>query len=322
MDLTIAILIYDNESYKEDTNFMLDSLYNNYKNYNELLIIDDRRDQTEDLTDIFDLKRFNNYKIIKHKENKGILQSYISAISNIQTKWVYILDMDDFCTEFDFNRIDNDIDSDMITFIDKWVYTLSNAKNTIDFKTRIKYKCKSSMDELNNTQNMIYDKIFKYVNNDIINIKINNINERLIFYHKFCFYCPALWSKILNANFIRSCIQNINLKEFAKFNISADTLITLCIMDNISKISIFNDTLPYLHNEKNISKYINTVYNFETKVYKTNHDISTETIQSIEKIKDFLKLQNEPLKKKWEKLQYEYYKNSINLKNKKGVIQI
>lgn len=312
MDLTIAILIYDNESYKEDTNFMLDSLYNNYKNYNEILIIDDRRNQTEELTDIFDLKRFTNYKIVKHEENKGILQSYISAISNIQTKWVYILDMDDYCTEFDFNQINNEINSDMITFINKWTYNLSDTKNTIDFKNRIKYKCKTSMDELNYTQNVIYDNIFKCVNNDIINIKINNINERLIFYHKFCFYCPALWSKILNTNFIKKCIKNINLKDFQKFNISADTLMTLCIMDNISKLSIFNDTLPYLHNEKNISKYINKIFNFETRVYEINHNISTETILSNEKIKDFFKLQNEPLKRKWEKLQYEYYKDCIN----------
>lgn len=311
MDLTIAILIYDNESYKEDTNFMLDSLYNNYKNYNELLIIDDRRNQTEDLADIFDLKRFTNYKIIKHEENKGILQSYITAISNIRTKWVYILDMDDYCTEFDFNKIDNEIDSDMITFINKWVYNLSDKENTIDFKNRIKYKCKVPMDSESSdyTQNMIYDKMYKHINNDIINIKINNINERLIFYHRFCFYCPALWGKILNTNFIKECIKNINLKEFTKFNISADVLITLCVMDNVFKISIFNDTIPYLHNEKNISKYINIVYNFETRVYETNHNISNETISSIKQIKDFLKLQNEPLKERWEKLQYEYYKN-------------
>ena len=115
MDLTISILIYDNDQYVKYVNRLLDSIDKNLKNYKTLLLIDDRKNQSISLDKIFNLHKFN-YEIIKHGENKGILQGYLSSIEYTKTDWLWVLDMDDEVTSFDFDTIHLQDDIDMIYF--------------------------------------------------------------------------------------------------------------------------------------------------------------------------------------------------------------
>lgn len=119
MDLTLSILIYDNDQYVNYVNRLLNSIDKNLKNYKTLLLIDDRRNQDISLDKIFDLHKFN-YEIIEHGENKGILQGYLSSMKYSKTDWLWILDMDDEVASFDFNTIHLKNDADIIYFTNSY----------------------------------------------------------------------------------------------------------------------------------------------------------------------------------------------------------
>ena len=59
MDLTIAILIYDEKGYESYVKNLLSSIKRNLKNYKTLLFVDDRKDQNVNLNEIFNLDDFS-----------------------------------------------------------------------------------------------------------------------------------------------------------------------------------------------------------------------------------------------------------------------
>lgn len=247
MDLTIAILVYDEYFYETYIKELLSSIKHNLKNYKCLLLIDDRKDHSIDLDKLFDLSEFN-YEIVKHDSNKGILQSYLSAINNSKTEYLWILDQDDLVSKFDFNNLQVDNLPDFIYFA-----TYTNHKNRCDkdLKTVNHYDvfifCGIDGFKSKNIKNMI--------NNDQFLLTLRNREERLFIFKNYESKLPAFWNKIINVNFCKNIIKNVDFSKFGKLDTSADVLLSIYLAQHLNKILLTFYDLPYIHDERNLNKY-------------------------------------------------------------------
>ena len=281
MDLTISILIYDNEQYVNYVNRLLNSINKNLKNYKTLLLIDDRRNQNISLDKIFDLNKFN-YEIIKHGENKGILQGYLSSMEYSKTDWLWILDMDDEVTSFDFDTIYLKNNADIIYFTKSYnnmkrdYENVPNAEIFIDNKF-FKILGKSSFE---------FEQIFKETKSNSINLIVNNLSDKYYLYYNYEFFFLPVYEKILNVNYCKKYILRNDFSKFGKFNFSADILIGLIIYDNLKSILVINEGLPYIHYHYNSEKYFPTIY--RNGMYIPNTNVSKEVKQSWDILNEYL----------------------------------
>lgn len=273
MDLTIAILIYDEKGYESYVKNLLSSIKRNLKNYKTLLFVDDRKDQNVNLNEIFNLDDFS-YIIVKHGKNLGVLQGYLTAIKNSTTEWIWILDQDDLVSKFDFSTI-KDINRDV-----EYIYFKNQIKTeNINYENLLQIEKQNSISnyeysvfDYDRMYSMLppkYSKAVKITNTQ----KINEINivtnyEKEIFYSCYETIFPQIWAKILNVNFAKRNIMAYDFDKFGNLYYAADNVLSLFLYDKLKKFVIINDTLPYLHDQRNMYKYtaiINGKYNQNIK---------------------------------------------------------
>lgn len=288
MDLTISILIYDSDQYVNYVNRLLNSIDKNLKNYKTLLLIDDRRNQNISLNKIFDLHKFN-YEIIKHGENKGILQSYLSSMEYSKTDWLWILDMDDEVTSFDFNTIHLKDDVDIIYFTKSFDTVQKFYENNPDQEIKIEP----------NRFFISFEQVFKETGFDSIKLIIDKISDRYYLYYKYAWFSVPIWDKILNVDYCKKHILRKDFSKFGKFNMSADTLMGIIIYDNLKSFLVTNNCLPYIHYHYNSENYFTNVY--RNGMYVPNTNVSEETKQSWSTLNKYLNdvLDNNYFKKLW-----------------------
>ena len=260
MDLTIAILIYDEKDYESYVRNLLTSIKNNFKNYKTLLLVDDRKDQNVDLNKIFNLDDFS-YTVVKHGKNLGVLQGYLTAIKNSTTEWIWILDQDDLVSKFDFSTI-KDINHDV-----EYIYFKNQIKTeNINYDDLIQIEKQNSISNYeyrvfnyNMMYSMLppkYSKAVRITNTQKMNeIDITTNYEKEIFYKYYEIIFPQMWAKILNVNFAKRNIMNYDFDKFGNLYYAADNALSLFLYDKLKKFAIINDTLPYLHDQRNMYKY-------------------------------------------------------------------
>ena len=252
MDLTIAILIYDEDFYETYVRKTLSSIKHNLKNYKTLLLVDDRRDQNVELDKIFDLSEFN-YEIAKHNENKGILQGYLTAINNSKTEYLWILDQDDWVTKFDFDilRVENKVD-----FI--YFQTYLTKRNKCDKHV---HKANLYTVFLFRNQDNKFKNIPSMTQDDKQFILTFRTDEEKMFIYKYYEgILPAFWNKIVNVEFCKNRIKRVDFSKFGKLTITSDVLLSLYLIEDLRKVMITFYDLPYIHDERNLNKY-NWYYN-------------------------------------------------------------
>lgn len=304
MDLTLSILIYDNDQYVNYVNRLLNSIDKNLKNYKTLLLIDDRRNQDISLDKIFDLHKFN-YEIIEHGENKGILQGYLSSMKYSKTDWLWILDMDDEVASFDFNTIHLKNDADIIYF--------TNSYDT----TRKYYENKPNQEIVNYDKFFIvygkkltkFEHIFKETEYDSIELIVNKLSDRYYLYYHYEWFLIPVWEKILNANYCKKHILKKDFSKFGKLNMSADMLMDIIIYDNLKSILVINKCLPYIHYHYNSEKYFTEIY--RNGIYVPNTNVPEETKESWGTVNKYLDdiLNNSHFKILWKRRLVEAYTN-------------
>ena len=252
INLTIALGVYECENWVFHLNRILNEISNKLKNYNELLIIDDRHVQNTKLEDFIDNKSIK-YNIVRHGNNLKNLAVQNTAIQCCKSKYIWIIDMDDTILEYDFNKIDtNDFSPDMIYF------------DKVDFHH-------NGVESITSFFNFKYLKVKDYQ----IDLNIRTDNERIMLQLNYDNHVKAMWFKILNVEFMKSCIKEIDLSKFKLLRYSNDVLLNLFIFKNLKKISIINDKLPYIYDNRGVFNYLpvdkdgNPNYNIKPDVIKS-----------------------------------------------------
>ncbi len=272
MNLTIALGIYECDDWIFHLNRILDEISKNLLNYNELLLIDDRHDQTIEL-DKFIKNKDIKYNLIKHGKNLKNLSVQLTAINNCKSDYIWIIDMDDTILQYDFNKINTLSNPDLIYFDSIIFHNIKNSLfNIVNFLPGYQY----------------------YL------FKLQNIDDRCVFQLHFDNIVKALWFKIININFIKKCISEIDLNKFKMLRYSNDVLLNLFIFKNVSKILLINDLIPYVYDEKSIFNYYHMDVNGNP-----NKNIKKEVIESWKWIYD--NTDSFEIKRRWfDNLKYVY----------------
>lgn len=256
IDLTIALGVYECENWVFHLNRILNEISDKLKNYNELLLIDDRYVQDTKLEDFIDNKSIK-YNIVRHGKNLKNLFVQNTAIQSCKSEYIWIIDMDDTILEYDFNKINtNNFSPNMIYFDKKedfWNNGVKLESVVYSFFNLKKLKLKTYQIDLN----------------------IRNDNERIMLQLNYDNRIKAMWFKILNVEFMKSCIKEIDLNKFNLLRYSNDVLLNLFIFKNIKKISIINDKLPYIYDIRGVFNYLP----FD-KDGNPNHNIKPDVITS------------------------------------------
>jgi len=272
MNLTIALGIYECDDWIFHLNRILDEISKNLLNYNELLLIDDRHDQTIEL-DKFIKNKDIKYNLIKHGKNLKNLSVQLTAINNCKSDYIWIIDMDDTILQYDFNKINTLSNPDLIYFDSIIFHNIKNSLfNIVNFLPGYQY----------------------YL------FKLQNIDDRSVFQLHFDNIVKTLWFKIININFIKKCISEIDLNKFKMLRYSNDVLLNLFIFKNVSKILLINDLIPYVYDEKSIFNYYHMDVNGNP-----NKNIKKEVIESWKWIYD--NTDSFEIKRRWfDNLKYVY----------------
>lgn len=286
MTITVAFGVYECDNWVKYLNNILNEIKTKLINYNELLIIDDRKDQSVNLEEFIEDKSIK-FNIVQHGSNLKVLSVRLSAINNCKSEYLWIIDMDDELLEYDFSKISAERTPDLIYFNyfypDKVIY---NAKWMVDLIKNI---------------DIMFSKFKKYE----INFKFKDTLSRVYFLLKYENKTKAVWFKFINVNFIKSVIAKIDLSKFKFLRYSDDVLLNLYIFDNISKILIVNDLLPYIYDNKSVYSYLPI-----DEHGKPNKNINPEVIKSWEWIYN-----NTPdfeIKRRWFENNKQIYKDCID----------
>ncbi len=252
MNLTIALGIYECDNWTFHLNRILDEISKNLLNYNEILLIDDRYDQRIDL-DSFIKNKDIKYNLIKHGKNLKNLSVQLTAINNCKSDYIWIIDMDDTILPYDFNKINILSNPDLIYFDSILIYDIKNSIFKIE-------RCLTG---------------YQYL------LKLQNDNDKSIFQLHYDNIEKGLWFKIINVDFIKKCVSEIDLNKFKMLRYSNDVLLNLYIFKNVSKILLINDLLPYVYDNKSIFNYYHKDANGNP-----NKNIKKEVIESWKRIYD------------------------------------
>jgi hypothetical protein len=188
-----------------------------------------------------------------------------------KTDWLWILDMDDEVASFDFNTIHLKNDADMIYFTNSYDTWPAYCEN----KPVLSYD--KFFVILGKTLNP-FEQIFKETEFDTIKLILNKRYDCQYLFSQYDFLLIPIWEKILNVNYCKKHILRKDFSKFGKLNMSADSLISLNLNDNLKSILVINKCLPYIHYHYNSENYVSYIY--RNGKYIPNTNISEETKKS------------------------------------------
>lgn len=242
MRLTISMGVYECENWEYHLNRILNQINTLFTNYHELLLIDDRHDQSIPLENFItnsDVK----YKIIAHGTNKKCLAVRLTALNNCTGDYIWLIDMDDDVLKFDFDTIKS-YDSDII-FFSKYNYDLRPDKKLNKGMDYEPFYMRNELFIINNFRKF-----------DYLSFNIKSIDERKYFLIHYNDAMCTYWSKIINVEFFKKCVNLIDLTKFTDLRYSDDVLMNLYFFNNITKVMIVNVTQPYVYRIVDKTKYL------------------------------------------------------------------
>ena len=284
MTLTIAFGVYECKDWIKHLNNT--EIKTKLLNYNEILIIDDRADQSIKLEDFIEDKTIK-FNIVRHGTNLKNFAVRLSSINNCKSDYIWMIDMDDKLLKYDFSKISAERIPDLIYF-NKY------------FSDQHNYSINMMFNLIENIDTM-FCKFKKYE----INFQFKNSLTRSYFLLSYDNRSKAMWFKIINIKFLKSVISKIDISKFKFLRYSDDILLNLYIFDNISRVLVVNDLFPYLYDNKSVYIYLPV-----DEHGNPNKKINPEVIKSWEWI--YNNIPDFEIKRRWFENNKRIYKDCVD----------
>lgn len=265
-DLTITFGIFEcDDDWVSKLNKLIISIETRIKSDFDLLLIDDRKDQTIDVETYIELK-YDNLKIIRHGCNKRCWNVRITALNNCDSKFIWFIDMDDdIIRDYDFSFLSNMQTSQLIHWAhheEIWGTGSNSEKKTMEHLPKL----------FKNGSYVFYKPRFYTLN-------VNSNDDKIFYCNEINNTC-TYWSKLINVDFFKECLKDIDLSKFEGLNYSDDTLGNIIFCNHLTQIGMIDDYNPYLYHRDDPYKYLPSING------EPNTNISDELVKSWIRVKN------------------------------------